>query len=168
ALEFSDEILVVVGREEDIEGLRDILPSQVRVVSDILPGRGPLVGIYSGFRHLRSEYSVVLPCDSPFIQVDLMRYLIERVEGLDAAVPLWPNGYVEPLHSVYRVKAALRAAEEAVKGEKLRVHDMMRRLEKVAYVPMEELKKFDPGLLTFFNINSSLDLRVAEDILSAR
>lgn len=168
ALEFSDEIYVVVNKGEDIGGFRDRLPGRVEVVRDITTGKGPLVGIYSGLSHLRSEYSAVLPCDSPFIKVDLIRYLIGRAEGLDAAVPIWPNGYIEPLHSVYRVKAALRAAEEAIEGGRLRVHNMVEGLERVAYVTVEELKRFDPRLLTFFNINSPIDLRVAEDLLSER
>lgn len=168
ALEFSDEIIVVIGREDDAESFRDLLSSQLRIVSDIASGKGPLVGIYSGLRHLRSDYSVVLPCDSPLIKVGLMRYLIERAEGLDAAVPIWPNGYIDPLHSVYRVEAAMRAAEESIEGERLRVNSMVEGLERVAYVPVEELKRFDPGLLTFFNINNPIDLRVAEGFLSER
>jgi len=36
----------------------------------------------------------------------------------------------------------------------------------VIYVSTEDLKRFDPGLISFFNINSDVDLRVAEDLLS--
>ena len=165
ASEFSDEIFVVVEKEEDIEGLGK-LPNNVSVVSDIAPGRGPLVGIYSGLRYLCSEFSAVLPCDSPFIKVEVVRHLIEKAQGFDAAVPIWPNGYVEPLHSVYRVKAALRAAEEALEEGKFRVQNMVERLSKVVYISMEDLKRFDPGLISFFNINSDVDLRVAENLIS--
>jgi molybdopterin-guanine dinucleotide biosynthesis protein A len=164
ALQFSDEIFVVVEKEEDIKDLDQL--SQVSIVSDILPGKGPLVGIYSGLKHLLSEYSVVLPCDSPFIKVNVIRYLIEKAQGFDAAVPIWPNGYVEPLHSVYRVKATLRAAEEALEEGKLRVHSMVERLNKVVYISTEDLKKFDQRLISFFNINSEADLGVAEDLIS--
>ncbi|RLI34082.1 hypothetical protein DRO56_00060 [Candidatus Bathyarchaeota archaeon] len=166
ALEFSDEIYVVINRGDDIEGFRDRLPSRVEVVRDITRGKGPLVGIYSGLRHLRSGYSAVLPCDSPFVKVDVMRLLMEKAEGFDAAIPLWPNGYIEPLHSVYRVEAALRAAEEAIGEGELRVQNMVERLGRVAYIPVEEFKRFDPGLLTFFNINTPADLRNAEKLLS--
>jgi molybdopterin-guanine dinucleotide biosynthesis protein A len=165
AFEFSDEIFVIVEKEEDIEGLGQ-LPNYVSAVSDVIPGRGPLMGMYSGLRYLRSEYSVILPCDSPFIKANVMRYLIERVQGFDAAVPIWTNGYVEPLHSVYRVKAALKAAKEALKEGELRMRDLEERLNNVMYVSTEDLKRFDPGLISFFNINSDADLRVAEDLLS--
>ena len=165
AMEFSDEVYVVAD-EEDLSLLRGRLPVQVKVVGDITPRRGPLLGIYSGLRALGSEYSVVLPCDSPFIRIEVMRYLIGKAEGFDAAVPLWPNGYIEPLHSVYRVRAALRAAEEALGEGELRVRGMVERLGRVEYVPVEELKRFDPRLLTFFNVNSPADLRAAESLLS--
>jgi len=164
ALQFSDEIFVVVEKEGDIEDLDQL--SQVSVISDITPGKGPLVGIYSGLRYLRSEYSVVLPCDSPFIKAEVVRYLIKKAQGFDVSIPIWPNGYMEPLHSVYRVKAALRAAEEALEEGKLRVQDMVKRLNKVAYISTEDLKRFDHRLISFFNINSDVDLRVAENLIS--
>jgi len=166
ALELSEEIFIVVEKEEDIEDLGQ-LPSQVSVVSDIVPGKGPLIGIYSGLRCLRSEYSVILPCDSPFIRVSVVKYLVEKAQGFDAAIPIWPNGYVEPLHSVYKVKTALRASEEAIKEGKLRVQGMIERLNRIVYISTEDLKTFDQKLLSFFNINSEADLRVAEELHEA-
>lgn len=83
-------------------------------------------------------------------------------------VPLWPNGYIEPLHSVYNVSAALRASEAATEGGNLRISNMIERLERTIYVPVEELRRFDPDLLTFFNINSKEDLKRAEAILKSK
>lgn len=166
ASEVSDEIVVVVGEEEG--HLENLLPRKARIARDLTRGGGPLIGVYSGLTHLRSEYAVVLPCDSPFINTEVLKYLIGRAEGADAAVPLWPNGYIEPLHSVYNVPAALEAGKAAIEAEKLRVHSMIERLKETVYVPVEELRRFDPGLLTFFNINSGEDLKRAEAILRRR
>lgn len=166
--EVSDEIVVVVSRGEDVKGLEALLPRDFKVAIDIKRGGGPLIGVYSGLSRLRSEYAMVLPCDSPFISTGVLRYLISRAGGVDAVVPLWPNGYIEPLHSVYNVSAALKASAAAMEGENFRISNMIERLERTIYVPVEELRSFDPDLLTFFNINSKEDLKRAEAILKSK
>ena len=168
AMKVSDEVVVVVGRDEEAVAIRDIISSSVKVVVDVIPGRGPMVGFCSGLRHLRSEYAAALPCDSPLLNAEALRYLFGRGEGADAAIPIWPNGYIEPLHGVYRVSAALEGCEAAVGGGELRMSSMIGRLEEVIYVPVEDLKRYDPELLTFLNINDREDLVAAEAVLRSR
>lgn len=167
ASKVSDETVVVVGGDA-AKLFEARLPKDVKIAVDITSDGGPLIGVYSGLKHLLSKYAVVLPCDSPFIHEDALKYLVSKAEGADAAIPLWPNGYIEPLHSVYHVSAALKASEEAMEEGKFRIYNMIKRLERAIYVPVEELKKYDPALLTFFNINSTEDLKKAEEILKLR
>ena len=163
----SDETVVVTSRDM-VKRFEALLPEDVKVVSDIVPGRGPLVGVYSGLNHIRSEYAMVLPCDAPFINEHVLKHLIGEAEGVDAVVPLWPNGYIEPLHSVYRVSAAFKASKAAVREMSFKISNMIERLERTLYVPVERLKRFDLDLLTFFNVNSTEDLKDAEAILKRR
>ena len=163
----SNEAVVVVGRDK-LKCFEALLPKDVKVAMDITSGRGPLIGVYSGLKHLRSEYAVVLPCDSPFIHEGVLKYLISRAEDMDAVIPLWPNGYIEPLHSIYKVSTALKASEAAIEKEDFRIYNMIERLERTIYIPVEKVKKFDPELLTFFNINSVEDLKRAEAILKLK
>jgi molybdopterin-guanine dinucleotide biosynthesis protein A len=166
ALKISDEAVVVFGRD-DVKRIEALLPKDVKIAVDIISSGGPLIGVYSGLRHLNSDYVAVLPCDSPFVHEEVLKHLISKAEGADAAIPLWPNGYMEPLHSVYKVSAALEACEAAMEEEKFRIYNMIEKLEKPIYVPMEELRELDPELLTFFNINSREDLKRAEDMLKS-
>ncbi len=163
----SDEAVVVVSRD-DVKRIESLLPKDVKIAIDIVSGGGPLIGVCSGLSHLNADYAAVLPCDSPFIHEEVLRRLIIRADGMDASIPFWPNGYMEPLHSVYKVRAALKACEAAMEEEKFRIYNMIEKLEKPIYVPMEELRMFDPKLLTFFNINSREDLKRAEEILKSR
>ena len=163
----SDEAIVVVGRDR-IKRFEAKLLKDVKIVIDIKSGGGPLVGVYSGLKHLRSKYALVLPCDSPFISEGVLKYLIGRAEGVDAVIPSWPSGYMEPLHSIYNVSAALKASEAAMEEGAFRIYNMIERLEKVIYIPVEELRRFDLDLLTFFNINSIEDLKNAETILKLK
>jgi molybdopterin-guanine dinucleotide biosynthesis protein A len=81
-------------------------------------------------------------------------------------IPKWPNGYVEPLHSVYRLSSSIPAIESAFDVGERSVLDMIKRLDSVRYVPVDDLRRFDKELLTFFNINYPKDLDTANEIMN--
>lgn len=80
-------------------------------------------------------------------------------------VPIWSNGNIEPIHSTYNVAEARLAAEKTLLMGQLKVSNMIDRLRDVIYVDVEELRKMDRDLVTFFNINTKEDLKRAEQIL---
>jgi len=162
----TQETVVVVGKNDDLNDYESFLPPSVTLLRDIVTGMGPLAGILTGMQNMRSEYAVVLPCDSPFIKREVLTYLFKTVQGADAAIPRWLNGNIEPLHAVYRVPAAIPAAKAALEGRELFILDMIKRLDRVVYVSTEEIRKIDEELVTFFNINTQEDLTVAEKLSS--
>jgi molybdopterin-guanine dinucleotide biosynthesis protein A len=91
--------------------------------------------------------------------------LFDRARGADAAIPRWPNDYIEPLHAVYKVSSAISAAECATSEVRLDIRAMISMLGKVVYVSTDDIKKFDSELLTFFNINNRKDLDAAAEML---
>jgi len=164
----ASEVVVVVGKNDEIEKYAAILPSQVTIVKDMVEGKGPLMGILTGMKKMHSEYTVVLPCDSPFIKKEVLGHLFSKVQGADAVIPRWPNGNVEPLHTIYKISSAISAAEVALEADELLILDMIKRLKKVVYLKTDKLRIFDQDLVTFFNINRPEDLRNAKDILNSR
>ena len=84
------------------------------LISDFIPGRGPLGGIYSGLRATRTEFNMFLACDLPFVSARLLRFVIERavVGEADVTVPESRDGEYQPLCAVYRKRAlpAIRAS----------------------------------------------------------
>lgn len=164
AVKLFDEVVVAGSRGKTRE-LKVVLPPNVRVIEDSVEGQGPLVGIVSGAEEVSREYMAVLPCDSPFIKPEVLNLLYKRCVDFDASIPRWPNGYIEPLHSVYRTNAALSAGLQALKAGRYRVEDMISRLDKVRYVDVEYFRRIDADLLTFFNINRVEDLWRAEKII---
>jgi len=165
-LGLAHETVVVIGKSDELERYTPLLPSKVTVLKDVVDGKGPLAGILIGMQNMRSEYTVVLPCDSPFIKKEVIEHLFNRAQGVDAAIPRWPNGNIEPLHAVYRISPSLSAAETALRKEELLIVDMIKRLNKVIYVSTNEIREIDEELITFFNINSQEDLRTARMLIS--
>lgn len=167
-IKIACEINVVVGKNDEIDDYVSILPSSVKVLTDTVSGKGPLAGILTGMENMHSEYVIILPCDSPFVKRGVLEHLIHVSRGADAAIPRWPNGYIEPLHAVYRLSSSFHAAKAALKEKEQRVVDMIKRLDRIIYVSTDELRRFDQNLITFFNINSREDLRTAERVFQPK
>jgi len=163
-LSFLDAIIIVTG--STVQALPGIEHTpQVKVVGDDYPGRGPLGGIYSGLRASGSVRSLVVACDMPFLNQRLLKYLIGVAEGFDVAV-LRIGDNLEPLHAVY-AKSCIEPIKRLIEGECFnirRLFDMVR----VRYVTTEEVDRFDPEHLSFFNINTQEDLELARKISRQR
>jgi molybdopterin-guanine dinucleotide biosynthesis protein A len=115
----------------------------------------------TGFGAARGEYSLLLPFDVPFVSRDVVLLLFELCQGKAAVIPRWPNGYIEPLHAVYRTRLALEAARSAVAEGKLQVRALIENLREIRYVSTLVIQQLDPELLTFFNVNTPADLNKA-------
>ena len=160
-LDLTNEIIVAVRKNDELSAYTRILPPTITVVKDVVEGKGPLAGILAGMKSMHSKYALVLPCDSPFIKKEVLMYLTRKAQKADAAIPQWPNGNIEPLHAVYKICSALTATETALEKGELFIRNMIKRLGKVIYVSTEEIRKLDPELITFFNVNGPEDLKVA-------
>lgn len=154
---FCAEVLVVASPRREMA-----VPAGARVVEDVHPGAGPLGGIATGLRAMAADLALVVGCDMPFLVEGLLRLLVEQAAGFDAVVPRRADGYLEPLHALYR-RACLPAVEEALARG---VPAPWRVFGSVAtrYVEEEECRVLDPEGLSFFNLNSPDDLARAEAI----
>ena len=152
----STEVIVVMRPEQP----RFPLPAQpmVKTVTDLYPGKGSLGGIYSGLYNSSSFHNLVVACDMPFLNMALLRYLIELCSNFDVVIPT-VGGNLEPLHSVYS-KNCLAPIEALLKQDKLRIVDFFPSV-RVRYVDEVEVDRFDPQHLSFFNINTEEDLAKA-------
>ena len=165
---YADELFVVVHSEEDRRQLAEYYPEDHIVVDVIKEPQCPLVGALTAFRHSRTTYTQLLPCDSPLIHPIFLEVMWGMVEGHDAGVPRWPNGWLEPLHSVYRTEAAVRAAESCLRDGHLRMQCLIDRVGRIIYLSTLALRRFDKKLQTFLNVNTPSDLRRLESLLRKR
>ena len=160
-----EETVVVVSSEAQKETFECLLGHKASVVIDKHKAQSPLVGALAGFEGAYGEYSLLLPCDTPFVSSQIMRFLLDLCINKGAVIPRWPSGYIEPLQAAYHTKSALTAAKTALEEGKLDLQSMIARLRDVRYVSTMVLRQMDSQLLTFFNINTLGDLKRAESLL---
>jgi molybdopterin-guanine dinucleotide biosynthesis protein A len=95
-------------------------PFDVQIAIDEFPGGGPLAGIHAALGVLRLPYAFVVACDMPFLRIEPIRFLVERIGARDAVIARW-DGDIEPLHAVYsrtlrdHMEASLRAGRAAIR-----------------------------------------------------
>ncbi len=127
------------------------LAYKARVIADRLDQRGPLTGIYSGLSVSGSEYNIVVACDMPFLNADLLAYLMKLAPGYDAVVPTFKER-AEPLHAVYS-KSLLPMIEKRIREDDRRLQGIFERAN-VRYVAEKEISRFDPERRSFINLNT--------------
>jgi len=142
-------IIVVSNTPESHEHLR------VSLVSDLVPGKGPLGGIYSGLMASKDEYNFVVGCDLPFLNTGLISYMIGLINDHDIIVSKL-NGLVEPLHAIYS-KRCLIPIKRQLDINELKIQSFFGEV-KVRYIRESEIKKYNPKGIAFFNVNTEEDL----------
>lgn len=148
--------IVIVNNDGSLAGLPG-----TRVVTDVEPGAGALMGLYSGLRAVRTPLATVTACDMPFVSTAVLRALIALAPAYDAVVPL-VDDRPEPLHAVYRTTClpAIEAALAAGRKRLIAFFDDVR----VRYVPQAALRAWDPDGRSFLNINRPEDLAAARTL----
>lgn len=156
--DIADEIILVLRDTSQIESYNSILnynDMPLKLVTDKIKDEGPLVGILTGLSYINSDYAQILPCDSPFISKEFVLKMFElaEIDDFDAIVPLWNDGHIEPLHSLYK-RSAIKTIERLISEEKRNVSSLIKNLN-AKYVPVETL---DKTTMSFQNINTIKDI----------
>jgi molybdenum cofactor guanylyltransferase len=128
---------------------------QLPMVEDLIKGLGPLGGIYTGLEVIDDENGLFVACDMPFLREDLLRYMVTLRGDFDAVVPR-VNWMVEPLHALY-TKNCLPSLRKFMHLQELQILKFFQKI-RVRYMEEEEIRKIDPNLKSFFNINRPEDL----------
>jgi molybdopterin-guanine dinucleotide biosynthesis protein A len=156
----SQEIIIVTAQERTFGELAE--HPKIKIVNDIYPGQGSLGGIYTGLMKSESFYNLVVAADMPFLNVSLLRYMIEAAKGNDFVLPRIDNMY-EPLHAVYSRDCIEPIKKMLDKGQKVIIE--LFEYVKVRFIEAEEIDRYDPKHLSFFNINTIEDMAMAKDII---
>jgi molybdopterin-guanine dinucleotide biosynthesis protein A len=135
------------------------------IVSDHYLARSSLNGLHAGLFAATHEHAFFAACDTPFIKGELVRYILGRIERkVDIVIPRTSAGF-EPLFAVYK-KRCLPAMVQQLERDQLKIQGLFRRV-RVKTLAETDLRKVDPDLISFFNINTPEDLVRAETYYQA-
>ena len=158
-----DEVIVVVRSDEQRRAFSSL---GVKVVTDRVKEETPLAGAYTGLLEARGQYAFVTGGDYPLLNACAIELLFKEVMGHEAATPSWPDGWVEPLHAVYRAESSTGCALRLLDSGEKRMRMVLRNLNDVKFVPIDAIQRFDPELYTLFDVDTMEDLEKVRRIIS--
>ena len=82
----------------------------------------------------------------------------------DALIPVKNNKF-EPMLACYSFKA-IEEIEKSFKRQERKIMTPVMRLKKVVFYDIENLRKVDKNLISFFNVNTKDDLEKVEKLCS--
>lgn len=159
-----DELLIITNNPDEYAHLN------IQMYSDIVPNTGAIGGLHTGLTYASHDTVLCVGCDSPFLNSDLLRYLISVLGEYDAVIPHTtkdPNyekginqkkdaGITyQTLCAVYS-KRCLPFIDQMISESDYRVHALRERINSLNISP-EEWKPYDPEGLSFVNINTPED-----------
>ncbi len=125
-------------------------------VTDLFSVRSSLTGIHAGLFYSSLPFSFVCACDAPFLKKDLVRLLIAQASPkFDAVMPETSKG-LEPLCAVYS-KTCIKNIEDHIRQDKFKIQKVFNP-SRIRKIEEEKLRKTDPDLSSFININTPDDL----------
>lgn len=131
---------------------QDGLPA-LRILPDLIPGRGPLPAIVRALHHSRTEWMLIVACDYPLLDARLLRRLLEAaaVSKADAILPESSERHVQPLCGLYRTRIE-RRAHQLLRNDSLRVFDLMEAI-RVEVIPWPTLARSGCRKDVLLNLN---------------
>ena len=119
------------------------------LVKDEQPDYGPVMGVLSGLKASETDLNLVLSCDAPFVDFDLMKELVLANGEADIVAATSSTG-IHPLIATYR-KSCMPTFEKAIGEDEHRLRTVLEKLMvEELMVDKEELVR---------NVNAREDLK---------
>ena len=150
-----NEIILVTNQPEAY------LAWDLHIVTDLFPIRSSLAGVHAGLFHASTEHIFATACDAPFIEKAIVTEILSRIDDTCHTVMPEVAGMLQPLFAVY-AKKCLPTIETALKNGRLQMFSLCRR-DRTKTVSEKVLRRHDPDLSVFFNVNSPEDKALADE-----
>ena len=132
---------------------------------DVLPGTGPLGGIYTALAATTAPRTLVVAADMPFLNAPFLRLLRDAGRDADIAVPRTADGY-QPLCASYGAACAA-PIRRRLDERRLAVHGVLADA-RVREIGPDEMGRLDPTGTLCFNVNTPADYARALALADAR
>lgn len=155
----TDDVLVLGPAD------RASVAPNAQVVQDGVPGIGPLGGIATALRAALHPAVLVLATDMPLLQPGLLRHLMSLAPNHDVVIPR-VFGRTQQLCAVYGRGCLPHIDAQIARGDyKI---DRFFPLVRARIVEEEEVRGYDPALLSFRNINTEEDWQSLQALAARR
>ena len=130
------------------------------------PGRneflGPMAGIVSGLKHARHDWLMIMPCDTPLMNTEMMRQLVDAIRenesrGLQAVVFSYQG--LQPLHGIYH-KSLLPLLEQSLAENNNSVQKLIRTTNTIEVIHAKGVVHH------FINANDEKELNTIEQLIT--
>jgi molybdopterin-guanine dinucleotide biosynthesis protein A len=152
------------------------------LVTDIIDLRTPLSGLHAGLSYAKTRHIFASACDTPFLSADLIEEILANIDNKsDVVVPETEEG-LQPLFAIYTgtcLSPIEKQLRQGVSSSGLDTNESQKRIlnqglkilnfynhVRVKKVNEPSLRRVDPDLISFFNINTPEDFARAGQILS--
>ncbi|MEE3490233.1 MAG: molybdenum cofactor guanylyltransferase [Methanobrevibacter sp.] len=160
--QISEAIIVLNNPERIAKYSKFIDPSDytytIRFVEDKIKDKGPMPGILTGLTQITGKYSLVLPCDSPYVSASYISTIFNEIdESFDAVVPYHDSENKlktsEPLHSIYS-KNIIPEIEGLISQDILHIKGLIEKIDtKFVLIDNKKIEKKE-----FRNLNRPEDI----------
>ena len=158
-----DEVVIVLNNQERIDRYCEFVnPKEytytITFCEDEIKNKGPMPGIMTGLEKIKSEYALVLPCDSPYVSKKYVETIFSEIdERYQAIVPYHDENEKlktsEPLHSIYN-RNIIPEIEKLVAKDVLHIKGLIEKLDaKFVLIDNKKIEKKE-----FRNLNRPEDV----------
>ena len=144
---FQDIIVVLA---EPMPGLSS---GRHRVTYDVIKDCGSLGGLYTALMEAASPRIFAVACDMPFLNADVIRYLVDLDPDADIVGARLRTG-LQPMHALYS-KRCVPILERMARSGDLKIQRLFEDPQlRIRLVGESDLTGLDPDLRSFHNINT--------------
>ena len=147
-----------------VGGPQGYVGNSLPTVPDVYEKWGALGGIHAALSAAKTDWSIVIACDLPFVTRDLFERLksfADESPHIDSIVPLQPDGRPQPVCALYRRQTCLPEIDRLVSAGEHTPRALLANV-RTRYVQFSELSEL-PGAENFFlNLNTPEDFERAK------
>ena len=158
-----NEAIIVLNDQTRIAKYSEFIDPQeytysITFVEDKIKGKGPMPGIMTGLGEIKSDYALILPCDSPYVSANYINTIFSEIDNeYQAIVPYHDDENKlrtsEPLHSVYK-KSVIPEIEELISNDVLHIKGLIKKIDaKFVLIDNKKIEKKE-----FRNLNRPEDV----------
>lgn len=151
-----EEIVLITNSPQEYEY------PEIRMIGDILKGKGPISGIHSGLAHSDTERNLFMTCDMPLLKKETISKLAEFQTSKLITV-FSEEEYAHPLPGIYS-KSLLPGIEDIIKKETGYKNQKFKLLN---FLKEENTKKiYKEKSYEFFNVNTPQDFKKLKELFT--